>query len=167
VTQVADVAVWDGTNPSPQGFGAVVLLDGINGGAGSEMPVGGQTALVNYVNQGGGLILTEWMGLEVLDGRYGSMQSLVPLSWGDYAEGQFTYSVVQSHPVTSGVSSAFNVTSAADLGSVNSGTAVVTSSGGTDGGGEGPGAGSHRPLRGGGNYRGYQPFLVRTCSGCW
>jgi hypothetical protein len=47
------------TGSSLSGYSAVILLQN-NTGIGGEMPVGGQTALLNYVNGGGGLLTGEW-----------------------------------------------------------------------------------------------------------
>jgi len=42
------------------GVSAVVLLDGDQTGNGYNMPIAGQTALLNFVNAGGGLVTAEW-----------------------------------------------------------------------------------------------------------
>jgi subtilisin family serine protease len=159
VTQVVDDSNWDGTNPSPSGFKLVVLLDGP--GVTNGMPAGGQTALKNFVAAGGGLISTEWLAYEVSVGNYSLMQALIPLTWGDFAEGLFTWSVVHAHPVTSGVSPEFNVSTTADIGTANSGTVLVASSTGY------PmvitksyGAGNIVHFSCAGNYFGYRPFTV-------
>jgi hypothetical protein len=124
VTQVVDDAIWDGTNPSPVGFVAVVLLDGVD--YGDDMPLGGQQALMNYVSNGGGLIVTEWIGYEVENGRYASMRPLIPLTRTGGFTGFFTFDVIRAHPVTTGVSSSFSLATGLSSGYANSGTAVVT-----------------------------------------
>jgi len=40
-----------------------VVLDGVD--SGEEMPFSGQEALVEYVKNGGGLIVTEWIAFEI------------------------------------------------------------------------------------------------------
>ena len=47
------------------------------GWAGSEMPAAGQTALVNFVNQGGGLVTTEWL-LWIIE-QFGTFAILNPI----------------------------------------------------------------------------------------
>ena len=51
-------STWNGTNPAPTGFSAVIHLNGTT--YTSEMPIAGQTALVDYVFAGGGYIHHEW-----------------------------------------------------------------------------------------------------------
>ena len=157
VTVVADDGVWNGSNPSPDGFGLVVLLDGP--GVGNDMPLAGQNALQSYVQAGGGLLAMEWAAFEVSAGRYVNLRSLLPLSWGEYADGTFACSVVAAHPVTVGVSPNFNVSTTADLGTLNSGRALVVSASGA------PmvavkdvGAGHVVHFAPAGNYFGFRPF---------
>ena len=126
VTEVIDDASYDGTNPAPNSFDAVVLLDGVN--FGSDMPVAGQTALADYVFSGGGIILTEWIAWEVSNGRYANMSDLVPITRTSGFEGSDNLTVVLAHPVTEGVSSSFVVLNGANIGVLNSGEVVVTGS---------------------------------------
>ena len=51
---------WDSTQASLGAFDAVVLLNSFNQSSGS-MPGNGQTAVINYVTSGGGLITGEWL----------------------------------------------------------------------------------------------------------
>lgn len=98
---------WNGTNPSPNDFDVVILLDGNTYGAG--MPIAGQEALVNFVNAGGGLIMTEWIAYEA--GNHTAMKDLIlyePSQW-NYAEGEETFTVAQEHPVTLGLPPSFSV----------------------------------------------------------
>jgi len=101
---------WDGTNPSPSDFDVVILLDGLEPSFGNNMPVSGQTALVDYVNAGGGLIITEWTTRENHDfNYYANMTDLLlfdPNQW-DYNEGTGTFTVAQEHPVTAGLPASF------------------------------------------------------------
>ncbi len=50
--------VFSGT-PSLSSYNAVLLMPGFGGG-GSDMPTAGQSALLGYVNGGGGLVTAEW-----------------------------------------------------------------------------------------------------------
>jgi subtilisin family serine protease len=128
VTIGPDDAAWDGTNPSPDGFAAVVLLDGPN--FGSDMPDSGQVALLNYVAHGGGLIFTEWVTYEIEQGRYQTLRPLVPMTRLTGNSGSFLYHVIKAHPVTAGVTSKFYVESGLTGGLAGSGTALVVMSDG-------------------------------------
>jgi len=57
------------------GQDAVLLLPNVNWSAG-DMPLSGQTALVNFVSSGGGLVTSEWT---VWMSAFGSFTNLVPL----------------------------------------------------------------------------------------
>lgn len=157
VTMVADDGVWNGSNPSPDGFGLVVLLDGP--GVGNDMPLAGQNALNAYVQAGGGLLALEWAAFEAASGRYVNLRPLLPISWGEYADGTFACRVVTTHPVTSGVTSTFNVTTTADVGTLNSGRAlVVNATGAPMVAVKDVGAGRVVHFATAGNYFGFRPF---------
>jgi subtilisin family serine protease len=157
VTLVSDDSIYDGTNPPLAGFDLVVLLDGP--GVLSDMPAGGQTAIANHVSGGGGLLSFEWLSFEISAGRYTLLQPLIPLTYGGYGDGTFTWSVVAAHPVTDGVSPSFNVSTTAALGTANSGTVLVRSGTGY------PmvltkqvGGGNIVHFASAGNYFGFRPF---------
>ncbi len=59
VTVGPDYYNYTGTGPSLSGYSSVILLQNDNG-TGDNIPPAGQTALVNYVNGGGGLLTGEW-----------------------------------------------------------------------------------------------------------
>jgi large repetitive protein len=101
---------YDGTNPSPAGFDAVVHLNGTTYDAG--MPAAGQQALVDYVNAGGGFISSEWNAYEVDEEL--SMSLLAPLTLirrtGSFDGGVTTLSDApgaSGHPVLANVPSTF------------------------------------------------------------
>jgi hypothetical protein len=54
---------WDGTNPSLSGFDVVIHLDGAT--YDFELPSAAQSALTNFVQNGGGYIGARWGGYEV------------------------------------------------------------------------------------------------------
>ncbi|MCK5119911.1 MAG: choice-of-anchor D domain-containing protein, partial [Candidatus Latescibacteria bacterium] len=124
VTIVSDDAIYDGTNPRPEGFGAVILVDGVD--YGDDMPESGQTALVNYVANGGGFIVTEWIAWEIYEGRYSILSSIIPLTCSDWYDDTDTYTVVEDHPVTEGVSPSFAIYTAGNIGNAVSGLVLVT-----------------------------------------
>jgi hypothetical protein len=113
---------YNGTNPALTGFGAVVVLAGGPSGQASvttDMPAAGQTALVNYVKAGNGLVLTEWAAFHVAAGRWQTLKQLVLLQRNVAYSGQVTYTVDQAfatHPVWSGLPSTFTFASTSNVG---------------------------------------------------
>lgn len=114
---------YNGTNPSPAGFGAVVVLAGGPPGSPaltSDMPFAGQTALVNHVNvAGGGVVLTEWAALHVASGRWSTLGGLSLLEREDGYVGQVTYSVepaFAAHPLWAGLPPTFVVGGGSNVG---------------------------------------------------
>ena len=65
------------TNPSPDAFDVVIHLNGST--YSTQMPVTGQQALVDFVNDGGGYLGFEWSAYEVENNRMLAMQDLVLL----------------------------------------------------------------------------------------
>ena len=124
VTIGPDDADWNGTNPAPDDFAAVVLLDGP--AFGSDMPDSGQAALVRYVSAGGGLVITEWVLYEAEQGRYATLRPLIPMRSVSTNVGPFQYRVVKAHPVTAGVSPTFTVESGLTGGHALRGSELVT-----------------------------------------
>ena len=118
---------WNGTNPSAADFDVVVLLNGFS--YTSNMPNSGQTALVDYVNAGGGLIITEWTTYENrYYNYYANMTDLLLFEsnqW-NYSSGAGTFTVVQEHPVTAGLPTSFSAPShAGNRGGVKPGVDVL------------------------------------------
>jgi len=125
-TIVNDDALYDGTNPSPQGYGAIVLTDGTN--YGSDMPVAGQNAIVTFVQNGGGLINTEWIGYEIQSGRYTILRSIIPFARTSGSSGTETYTLRTRNQITQGVDTTFSVSTGTSIGTANSGDVVVSGS---------------------------------------
>ncbi|CAN0472827.1 unnamed protein product, partial [Laminaria digitata] len=113
---------YNGTNPSPAAFNAVIHLNGTT--FNSEMPVAGQNALVDYVtNQGGGFIHSEWNAYQIDDTN--RMLAMEPITLfvrtGANGPGAFNYTVIpaqSSHPVVANVPSTFSFSSALNEGPV-------------------------------------------------
>jgi len=113
---------YNGTNPSPASFDAVVHLNGTTFGA--EMPVAGQNALVDYVtNQGGGFVHAEWNAYQV--DTTNQMQVMEPITLmtrtGANGPTTFSYNVdaaFASHPVVANVPASFSFRSAFNTGPV-------------------------------------------------
>ena len=119
---------WDGTNPSPYNYETVIVPDGFSDWS-LGMPVQGQNTLVNYVNDGGGVIITGWVHYEFLGGRYQNMGDLILLrrTGGSVAAEQYT--VVQNHPVTENLPNNFQVPQhGIDQCNLHSGMTVITGS---------------------------------------
>jgi len=102
---------WNGTNPPPDDFQCVIHLNGLT--FGTPLPVSAQTALVNFVQNGGGFIGSQWNGFERAIGQQTAMNDLVLQLWPfpDNCGGcTMTWTVVpgqESHPVLAGVPSPF------------------------------------------------------------
>jgi hypothetical protein len=159
VTIVSDDAVYNGTNPSPDGFAAVVLTDGID--YGDDMPSGGQSAIVNYVNNGGGLITTEWTGYEIESGRYTTLASVMPFLRTGGSSGTETYTVSSLHPVTEGVSRSFTIQTGTSTGTVAGSDCQVVVTGSAAGAAvvvAERGYGKVVSFASAGNYDSYRPF---------
>ncbi|MBI5533361.1 MAG: hypothetical protein HY898_11630 [Deltaproteobacteria bacterium] len=121
---------YTGANPALSGFGAVVVLAGGPSGQPSvttDMPVAGQTALVNYVSAGGGLVLTEWAAYHVASGRWQTLKPLVLLSRNVAYAGQVTYTVdapYATHPIWAGLPSSFTFASTSNVGMAVTGPGI-------------------------------------------
>ena len=70
---------WDGTNPDLTGFAAVIHLNGATWNV--PLPVSAQTALTNFVQNGGGFIAGQWNGYEATVGQK-AMPNLVLQTYG-------------------------------------------------------------------------------------
>lgn len=115
---------WNNTNPSLAGFDVVIHLNGTT--FGTEMPTAGQQALVDFVDNNGGL----YVGFAWSDYEYdaqGNMQDMEDLILFQYTSGvsatTFTLSEVTSqsaHPVLANVPSSFSVNSAYSTGGIRS-----------------------------------------------
>ena len=104
---------WFGTNPSLDGYDAVIHLNGFT----YNLPLSGgaQSTLRDFVNNGGGFVGAQWNGYEELMGQQTGMPELVLLGTGE-AESDMcgmcdvTYTVVagqESHPLVAGLPSSF------------------------------------------------------------
>ncbi len=129
-TSPVPVYQYNGTNPSPVGFGAVVVLAGGPGASfTSDMPAAGQTALVNHINvNGNGLVLTEWAAYHVAALRWQTLAPLVLLQRTVAYSGQVTYQVdpaFTSHPVWNSLPASFTVASTSNVGIARMGTGIT------------------------------------------
>jgi len=101
---------WNNTQARLADFKAVVVLNSANFGAGS-MPEAGQTALLNYVNSGGGMITGEWFIWNIdLGNRHKNLDPLVPAdATGFKAASTTIYSQVTTDAIiNNGIGAAFD-----------------------------------------------------------
>jgi hypothetical protein len=138
VTIGSSISTFDGTGLT--GYNAVVLLDGDLTTGGYQMPAAGQSALLNFVNNGGGLVTGEWANWS--NAFYSNMSTLavafpvVPTTVFDYAS-PLTYSrLVPNSILDNGTPSSFTFAADNDGGTENQfapkpgATAFFASSGG-------------------------------------
>jgi hypothetical protein len=104
---------WDGTDPAPAEFAAIIHL---NGGTFFEpLPPSAQTALTSFVGNGGGFIAAQWNGYEQTFDQQTGMPELVLQGYGGPASENcapcaMTYTTVPTqadHPVLAGLPSSF------------------------------------------------------------
>ena len=112
---------WNNTNPSLTGFHAVIHLNGST--YATEMPIAGQTALVNFVqNEGGVYVGFEWNAYQVSQSEMLTMVDLIPIVRSSGQTQNITYTTVPaqaSHPVLSGIPASFSLTNTgANIGSM-------------------------------------------------
>ena len=129
-TSPTPVYQYNGTNPALAAFGAVVVLSGGPGASfTTDMPVAGQTALVNHVNTaGGGLVLTEWAAYHVASGRWQTIKDLVLLQRTVAYSGQVVYTVdpaFTAHPIWAGLPTSFTIASTSNVGTTKFATGVT------------------------------------------
>lgn len=100
---------WDNSNPPLTGFYGVIHMNGTS--FGTEMPLAGQNALVDFVqNRSGYFVSAEWNGYQISEGEMLAMRDLILLDRGNNAAGELTYTVVPEqvgHPVLDKVPSSF------------------------------------------------------------
>ena len=105
---------WNGSNPPLTDIDVVIHLNGATFSSG--LPVSAQTALVDFVRNGGGFVAGQWNGYERVQNRQQSMLDLVLHTWGDHSGNRncggcdVIYTVVagqETHPVLVGIPSSF------------------------------------------------------------
>jgi len=124
VTDTTLASTYDGTNPSPSGFNAVILLD--NSGGVTDMAASGQDSLVAYVNAGGGLLTTGWFPIQVGNGNYTTLSTFLlrSLSYGIVDSEKMV--VAQPHPITSGMPDTTIFETGFVVGTAAQGTVMMT-----------------------------------------
>jgi len=113
VTVHAPEYTWDTTNPALTDFSCVIHLDGAT--YGTPLPAQSQTALENFVSNGGGFIGSQWDGFERSQNIQTGMPNLVLQLWNtpnsqNCGGCNITYNRVpgqETHPVLAGVPFSF------------------------------------------------------------
>ena len=109
---------YNGVNPSPTAFSAVIHLNGTT--YETDMPMAGQIALSNYVAGGGGYIQNEWDAYEFSVGRMARMRDLILFDRIELGiDGGVTLTNVPAqagHPVLGGVPASFSIQTAFNFG---------------------------------------------------
>jgi len=117
---------WDGITPDIQGFDVTVLLNGE--GYGYLLQTDADTAIDQFVSNGGGLIMTEWTAYDVYyDYKSATIANLMPVASpdGDYSYG-FTWRVIdKSHPLANGIPASWYDAAASSYVNPKAGTCVV------------------------------------------
>ena len=150
--------LYDGTNPSPSAFNAVVLVNGLN--YDTDMPLAGQDSLVGYVRRGSGLLFTEWIAYQVFWGRYADFAPLLLVPRTSGTETGEAMTVVESHPITDGLPSSFTETGGMNIGAAARGKVLIQGSVSGDAvTADTIGQGRVVQYAIAGNFDGYQPFL--------
>ena len=134
-----DETNWDGTNPALSGYDVVVHMSGTTSG---DMPAAGQTALVNFVNSGGGYLHFEYLSKEYDDDNHysamrelilfdsGANQSSASVTWTEVSA-QSTHRVLYNSASSFSFTTASNATSAHTF-STDPVTVLMTDSNGAD-----------------------------------
>lgn len=107
---------WNGTNPAPDSYDLVLLLDGYNYGLelGGDANSPAYVKLESYVRSGGVFMLTEWTSYDMatMRGKTTRKMALEPLvpfdtaTYGGYGYGG-VFTMTASSPLLGGVSSSF------------------------------------------------------------
>ena len=111
---------WNGTNPAPDSFDLVLLLDGYDYGLelGGDANSPAYAALESYVRSGGLFMLTEWTAYDMAivdEGKTTDKMALEPLvpfniaTYGGYGYGG-VFTTTASSPLLGGISGSFSGT---------------------------------------------------------
>jgi hypothetical protein len=110
---------YNGTNPFLTPYEAVIHLNGITWS--TDMPAAGQSALVNYVQNGGGYIGSEWNAWEFGQGRLQGMRDLILLNSLSFSSGVINLTDVpgqSAHPILANIPSPASLSGSYNVGSV-------------------------------------------------
>jgi hypothetical protein len=129
VNVIASGSVNYAGNPAATGFGVVIVSPGTT--YTTDMPAGGQTAIVTAQAGKTGVVFTEWAAYQVSNARYATLAPLIlfPRAGGTTAALQFTLTAA-NHPLWTGLPNTFttNVAMGANTGNTlqNGGVQIAT-----------------------------------------
>jgi hypothetical protein len=130
-TTSTPVSDYDGAHPPLTGFDAVLLLPGAQqASVHPDMPAEGQQALMDFVNAGHGLVLTEWAAYHIAAQpapRWLQLKPLVLLHRQASFSGQVTWQVEPAfahHPIWAGLPASFTFSSVSNVGATVPGPGV-------------------------------------------
>lgn len=101
---------WDGVDPDVTDFDVVVYLDGYDYGYGLQPAA--EAALAEFVGQGGGLIVTEWIMYDTSSDLIGpELLQLMPVTYNDDYTTEATWTVLDAgHPLAAGLPASWSDT---------------------------------------------------------
>jgi len=113
---------WDGSNPSPAGFDAVLLLKGYDYGyeLGDDAGSPAYTALIQFIQNGGIFASTEWLIYDMDDAYNLALDPYVPFDYTSYTDYNYSgsYTVLQpGHPLAANLPGSWDAPVSADGGS--------------------------------------------------
>jgi hypothetical protein len=112
---------WDGTNPPLTDFDAVIHLNGLTWAA--EMPIAGQNALVDFVqNSGKKYVGFEWNAYQLTLSQMTAMRDLILFDRTSGGDANIQLDVVsgqENHPVMADVSASFNINTGHNVGNIH------------------------------------------------
>ena len=107
-------------------FNLVILPNGES--YGNDMPEEGQQALLEFVENGGGLIILEWAAYNVSIGLYQTLGEVIPMTRSSGGSGLDSAYVQADHPITQNVDEFFTTDHGYNVGYANWGEVLVTRS---------------------------------------
>src|SRR6056300_447947 len=113
---------YNGSNPSPNSFDDIIHLNGET--YNTDMSSAGQSAILDWVNEGGTFINMEWNAYEVLNGRMQILKDLVGTVRTSGNTGTQTITVIsgqENHKLATGLPTSFTVNAGANIGTLKSG----------------------------------------------
>ena len=106
----------------PHTFDGVILAVGDT--IALDMPADGQQTLLDYVENGGGMMVFSQMSIAIQLGLFSILAEIMPLHGGNDACHNYTYRIQENHPVTQGLSD-FTLASCDAFTTANQGTTLI------------------------------------------
>jgi hypothetical protein len=120
-------------NPAASSYAVTVVMVGDS--YANDMPLAGQQAIVSAQNGGRGVVITDWGGYHVYNGRWSTLKSLNLYTYTTGTQSTLTFKLTQmNHPIWTNLPASWTTSTpmGASGGTItNSGTAIATVSGGS------------------------------------